>query len=41
MLKKDLMIFLSASGNSKNMVNAAKFCKKKNINFFQLQVSKK
>ena len=32
--KKDLMIFLSASGNSKNMVNAAKCCKKKNFNFF-------
>ena len=25
----DLVILLSASGNSKNMINAAKFCKKK------------
>lgn len=39
--KKDLMIFLSASGNSKNMVNAAKFCKKKNINFFSITGFKK
>ncbi len=29
--KKDLIIFLSASGTSRNLVNAAKFCKKNKI----------
>ena len=36
----DLVILLSASGNSKNMINAAKFCKKKRFNIFQLRVLK-
>ena len=31
--KKDLIIFLSCSGNSKNLINGAKFCKKNKINF--------
>jgi D-sedoheptulose 7-phosphate isomerase len=31
--KKDLIIFLSCSGNSKNLLNAAKFCKKNKIKF--------
>jgi len=34
--KGDLIILLSASGNSKNMVNAAKYCNKKEINFFSI-----
>ena len=34
--KDDLIILLSASGNSKNIINAAKFCKNKKINFFSL-----
>ena len=29
--KKDLIILISSSGNSKNIVNAAKFCKQKDI----------
>lgn len=29
--KKDLVVFVSSSGNSKNIVNAAKWCKKNNI----------
>ena len=32
--KDDLIILLSASGNSKNIINAAKFCKNRKINFF-------
>ena len=32
----DLIILLSASGNSKNMINAAKYCKKKNIEFYSI-----
>ncbi len=39
--KKDLIIILSASGNSQNMINAAKFCKKKNIDFFSITGFKK
>ena len=31
-IKKDLVILLSASGKSKNILNAAKFCKKNKIN---------
>ena len=31
-LKKDLVILLSASGKSKNIINAARFCKKNKIN---------
>ena len=33
--KKDLIIILSASGNSKNMINAAKYCNSKKLIFFQ------
>ena len=29
--KKDLIILISSSGNSKNIINAAKFCKQKDI----------
>lgn len=29
--KKDLVIFISVSGNSKNLVNGIKYCRKKNI----------
>jgi D-sedoheptulose 7-phosphate isomerase len=32
----DLVILLSASGNSKNMINAAKYCLLKKINFFSI-----
>tara|TARA_B100000963_G_C22567006_1_gene644217 strand:- start:433 stop:981 length:549 start_codon:yes stop_codon:yes gene_type:complete len=34
--KNDLIILLSASGRSKNMINAAKYCKIKKINFFSI-----
>jgi D-sedoheptulose 7-phosphate isomerase len=34
--KNDLIILLSASGKSKNMINAAKHCKINNINFFSI-----
>lgn len=34
--KDDLVILISASGKSKNMVKAAKFCKKKKFKFFSL-----
>lgn len=34
--KQDLVILISASGNSENMVKAAKFCNKKKINFFSI-----
>lgn len=37
----DLVILLSASGNSKNMINAAKFCKKKKIKYFSITGFKK
>lgn len=39
--KRDLIILISASGNSKNMINASKFCKKKKLNFFSLTGFKK
>lgn len=39
--KQDLVILLSASGNSKNMLNAAKFLKKRKINFYTLTGFKK
>lgn len=29
--KKDLVVFVSSSGNSKNIINAAKWCKQNNI----------
>ena len=34
--KSDLIILLSASGNSKNMIKASKYCKNRKINFFSL-----
>ena len=34
--KDDLVVLLSAGGNSKNIVNAAIYCKKKNINLITL-----
>ncbi len=34
--KGDLVILISASGNSANMVKAARFCKKKKVNFFSI-----
>ncbi len=36
MNKNDLIILISSSGKSKNIVNAAKFCKKKSINLITL-----
>ena len=39
--KKDLIILISASGESANMVKAAKFCKVKKIKFFSLTGFKK
>ncbi len=39
--KSDLVIFLSVSGKSKNIINAAKYCKRKKINFFSLSGHKK
>lgn len=34
--KEDLVILISSSGNSKNLINAAKFCNKKNIELVTL-----
>jgi D-sedoheptulose 7-phosphate isomerase len=39
--KNDLVILLSVSGNSKNIINAAKYCNLKKINFFSLTGHKK
>ena len=39
--KNDLCIFISASGNSKNVVKAAKFCKKLKIKSYSLTGFKK
>ncbi len=39
--KNDLVILISTSGNSKNVINAAKFLKKKNFSFFSLTGMKK
>ena len=39
--KNDLVILLSASGNSQNMINAARFCKTKKINYFSITGFKK
>ena len=39
--KGDLVILLSASGNSQNMINAAKFCTREKINFFSITGFKK
>ena len=38
---KDMFILISSSGNSKNIVNAAKYCKKKSINCITLSGFKK
>ena len=35
-MPEDLVILLSASGNSKNMINAAKFLNKKKISFYSI-----
>ncbi len=35
-IRGDLVILLSASGNSKNMLVAANYCNKKKINFFSI-----
>ena len=39
--KKDLFIFISSSGTSKNIVNAAQYCKENNINLITLSGFKK
>jgi D-sedoheptulose 7-phosphate isomerase len=39
--KNDFVIFLSVSGKSKNIINAAKYCNKKKINYFSLTGHKK
>lgn len=39
--KNDLVILLSASGNSQNMINAARYLNKKKINFYSLTGFKK
>tara|TARA_B100000131_G_C17828985_1_gene496876 strand:- start:54 stop:590 length:537 start_codon:yes stop_codon:yes gene_type:complete len=39
--KGDLIILLSASGNSKNMLKAASYCNKKKINYFSITGFKK
>ncbi len=38
---KDLVVLLSVSGKSKNLVNAANFCKKKKIKFITMTGAKK
>ena len=40
-LKKDMLILISSSGTSKNIVNAAKFCKKNKIKLITLSGFKK
>ena len=39
--KKDMIILISSSGTSKNIVNAAKYCKKKSIDLITLSGFKK
>ena len=39
--KDDLVIFISVSGNSKNLVNAVKYCKKNKIYSYSLTGAKK
>ncbi len=39
--KKDMIILISSSGNSKNIVNAAKYCKKNSINLITFSGFKK
>ena len=41
MNKNDMIILISSSGTSKNIVNAAKYCKKKSINLLTLSGFKK
>ena len=41
MSKKDIIILISSSGTSKNIVNAAKYCKKNNIKTITLSGFKK
>ena len=41
MNKHDMIILISSSGTSKNIVNAAKYCKKKSINLITLSGFKK
>ena len=38
--KNDLAIAITTSGNSKNLIEAAKFAKKKELKFFAYQVTK-
>ena len=40
-LKQDLFILISSSGTSKNIVNAAQYCKQKKINLITLSGFKK
>ena len=40
-LEQDLFILISSSGNSKNIVNAAQYCKQKKINLITLSGFKK
>ena len=39
--KNDILILISSSGTSKNIINAAKYCKKKSINLITLSGFKK
>ena len=39
--KNDMFIFISSSGTSRNIVNAAKYCKKKSMNLITLSGFKK
>lgn len=41
MLKNDMIILISSSGKSKNIINAAKYCKKNSINLITLSGFKK
>tara|TARA_Y100000768_G_C23927799_1_gene658455 strand:+ start:645 stop:1187 length:543 start_codon:yes stop_codon:yes gene_type:complete len=41
MLKKDMIVLISSSGKSKNIINAAKYCKKNSINLITLSGFKK
>ena len=41
MLKKDILILISSSGKSKNMINACKAAKKKNFKIITLTGNKK
>ena len=41
MLKNDMIVLISSSGKSKNIINAAKYCKKNSINLITLSGFKK